>query len=413
MFKVQSFKNCETYKISCSRPVEEILNTIKNGDKHLSIIQKARTYKKGIDKEYDTIKRELLPTHRFNFQFNDYATNANITTSTGLIYIDADGIEYIPEHPMIYAKWKSLSNTGYGILVRVHNLNQYNFGDTYDDVGKWLNIMPDPNARKANQQTILSYDPNIHINLNSIVYTATTVSSYNDIKKVPSTYILKEEKEGMGVNGTIYEHTSYNTDSTYNNKLRFNNISDYFKDIDDTFLIFEDKIKICDPYIPRIITEGNRNNKMFNVLSQDKLLNPYLDYKSLKGLANVINKRMFPRLSDNEVHSIINSILKGFENGSLKMICNRERKFLFNPDIKLSHKEKMGVVNKHNGKFKSDKTKERIYEAIESWNFSLNKKITQTKVAELSGVSKRTVIRHWNVFKGYVKELNEISKQKG
>jgi len=412
MYNISKFKNCGKPKVWYSYPVEEILDTIKFGDKHLPIIQKARTYRKG-DDEYDEIKKEQLPTHRFNFQFNGYATNTNITAPTGLIYIDADGVEDISEHPMIYAKWKSLSNTGYSVLVKVHNLNTDNFTKTYDDIGKWLNIVPDPNARKANQQTILSYDPDLYFNPNSIVYTASTTTisdNTSKTKKVPSTYILKEKKEGMGVNDTIYEHTSYNTDSTYNGKLRFNNISDYFKDTDDNYLIFEDKIKICDPYIPRITKEGNRNSRMFYVLSQDKLLNPLIDYKSLKGLANTVNKTMFPRLSDNEIHSIVGSVLKGFENGSLELYYNRERKFLFNPDIRLSHKEKMIIVNGENAKLKVKQTKQRIYDVIENWDFNLYKKITQKNVSICSRVSLRTVKRYWSEFKDYARELNDANK---
>ncbi|GAB1857344.1 hypothetical protein MHTCC0001_21800 [Flavobacteriaceae bacterium MHTCC 0001] len=418
MYNISNFKNCKTPKVSNTCDVTQIIDTIKNGNDKLPLIQAARAYDKS-SKEYEVIKTELLPTFRFNFHFSDYALNANITASTGLIYLDVDNVMDIPDNGFIYAKWKSLSTTGYGILVKTYNVTQDNFKDTYDHLGELLDINLDDNARKATQQTILSYDPNLYFNPNSITYSAVTVTNktivtndnFNDIKKVPSTYILKKEKEGMGVNGTIYEHTSNTIDTTYNSKLRFNNISDYFIDNDDDYQVFEDKIKICDPYIPRITNEGKRNDRMYYVLTQSKLLNPHLEYKSLKGLANTINKRMFPRLPDNEIYSIINSVLKGFENGTLEMYYNRERRFLFNPKIKLSHREKMNIINPYNGKLKSEKTKQRIYGTIENWDFSLSGKITQIKIAELSGMSKRTVKRYWNEFKKYVKELNETNKK--
>ena len=70
----------------------------------------------------------------------------------------------------------------------------------------------------------------------------------------------------------------------------------------------------------------------------------------------------------------------------------------------------MNVVNKENARLKVDKTKKCIYNIIEDWNYKAHKKITQSKVADVSGISIRTVKRYWSEFKAYVAELNAMYK---
>ncbi|OEK07283.1 hypothetical protein A8C32_17750 [Flavivirga aquatica] len=417
MYNISKFKNCESPKIWYSYPVEEILDTIKYGDKHLPIIQKARTYAK-VDDEYDEIKKLELPTHRFNFQFNGYASNANIVDSTGLIYLDADNVEDIPENDFIYAKWKSLSTTGYGILIKTHNVTQDNFSDTYNHIGYLLDIDLDNNARKATQQTILSYDPDLYFNPNSTIYSAVTttnnnivtnsdISNFNDItietKKV-SNHSIKKRKECIGRNDTFCIHSSH---------IRFNNINDYFINSDDIYEVRENSVMICDPFIPMRVPKGKRNSTMFFILSQYQLLNPLQGFNFLKSISNTINDRCVVPLNDNEVHRIINSVIKMHSENKLVMHYNSKRKILFNPKYKLTREEKMVIVNREMGKLRVKKSQQKIYNAIENWDFSLFKKITQKNVVECSGVSIATVKRHWSVFKDYVKEFNDINKQKG
>ncbi|MCG7500599.1 hypothetical protein MHM83_01820 [Tenacibaculum sp. Mcav3-52] len=403
MFNVQVFQNCKTPKVLNEYDVNQILDIIKKGNDKLPLIKVARAYGKS-STNYNKIKTELLPTFRFNFNFKDSAANKNITSSTNLIYIDVDDLSDIPNNDLIYAKWKSLSTSGYGILVKTSNVTCDNFNTTYKEIGECLGVDVDNNAAKATQQTVLSYDPNLYFNPNSITYTASSISNSTNIKKVPSTHIIKKEKGCIRGDGTFSEST--------NTKLRFNNISDYFNDIDDDYLVFEDKINICEPYLPIIVHEGKRNNTMFYHLSQHKMLNPHLEFNSLKGLSYSINNRMVPKLSDNEVDLIINSVLRGYENDSLYMILNKERKFLFNPESNLTFNDKMNIVNKKNAQLKVDKTKQKIYDVIESWDFKTNGKITQKKVAELSELSIRTVKRYWSDFKEYAIELNSEYKSK-
>lgn len=178
------------------------------------------------------------------------------------------------------------------------------------------------------------------------------------------------------------------------------------------YRVFDEKIMICNPFIPRITREGNRNSRMFYLLSQYGLLNPNTGKPFLKAIAGTINKRMLPSLSENEIDSICDSVVRMREEGTLVMYFNEKRRLLFNPNIQIPINKKMKIVNSVLGKMKSKLTEATIYIALENWDFDMYGKITQTKVAELLDKSTSTVKRYWNAFKGYVADLNNDYKTK-
>lgn len=399
MYKVSKFECITAPKVKQVLSIEEVLHVIKHGDDYLQIINTARLYGKG-SALYDNLKTNTLPTFRFNFHFNGSASNQNITSPTGLIYLDVDGTDYIPQSDYIFASWKSLSNIGYGILVKVDNLTITNYSYVYNQLSGILEIGSDAGARKATQQTVLSYDENLYHNPNSIVF------HFTENKKVSNAPILEEREKCIGTDETFL---GCNTDA-----IRFNNIGDYFtgeyEDIE--YRVFDEKIMICSPFIPRVTKEGNRNSRMFYLLSQYGLLNPNAGKLFLKAIAGTINKRMLPSLSENEIDSICDNVIRKREEGTLTMFYNEERRLLFNPIIQMSVNEKMIIVNTILGQMKSKLTEATIYIALENWDFDTHGKITQTKVAELLGKSISTIKRYWCVFKSYAIDLNNDYKVK-
>ncbi|WP_431107191.1 hypothetical protein [Winogradskyella poriferorum] len=394
MYKVTKYAYAESSTVKDTLDIEEVFTVIKNGDSALTHIKHARSFEKGSD-DYNAVKTRLIPTFRFNFLFNGKATNKNIISPTGLIYIDVDRTEDIPYSDYVYAKWKSLSLTGYCILVKVSNLSLDNFNVSYNSVTRLLNIVSDDGARKATQQTIQSYDPDIYINRNSTIFNCL------EIKKVSNPIKRKKEKGGLIRNETFLPVESHA-------KVRFNNIDDYFNDNDLPFIVFrEEKERLCIPFIPRRVEEGNRNNYLFIYLSQIVALNPFINKTYIKALADSVNSNvMKPKLSDKELHKILNSIFQMKESNELEILYNKERRIIFNPICKMSFKEKMKIVNGELGTLKSKRTTEKINECIEEWDFETLGKITQVKAAHVIGVSVSTVKRYWVNFKTHVRELN-------
>lgn len=393
-YQITQYEAMNKPKVQKTVSIDTIFETIKNGNKYLPLIEKARQFGKG-NKDYHYIKTNQLPTFRFNFLFKDSAKNSNITVPTGLLYLDADNIETIPDNEYVFAKWKSLSNLGYGILVKIDNLTQTNFADAYNQLSKVIGITTDNGARKPTQQTVLSFDSELYCNSDSKVY------KYKEPKKVSLGIKLKKEKEGIVVNDTFSKKSKYGD-------IRYNNISEYFtgENAETPFLVFSDeKTKICQPFIPNTIKEGKRNSTMFSVLSSYALLNPNCGKGLLTAFSDYLCDKMSKRLSEYEINKIIDNVLKMREDEELQMYFNKERRILFNPNLEFTKQEKQQITGREVGKVRKDATQKKIYETLESWDFEKNGKITQKKVALIAEFSIATIKRYWHEFANYIKDL--------
>jgi hypothetical protein len=397
-FRVNTFLGIKKPTVQDLISVEEILEIIKNGNEYLPIIEKARKIGKG-NEGYGYIKTYKLPTVRFNFQYRDYGRDDNIVAPTGLIYLDADDTDTIPDSNYVFAKWKSLSNTGYGVLVKVENLTKANHQNVYNELSEIIGIKSDAGARKANQQNVLSYDTNLYHNPDSLSY---TYIEKEEIKKVSFSNIIKRN-----IRIPSNEPFLKNEDKAEN---RDDNIDDYFTGefADVPFLVFPDeKTKICQPFIPfRAIEEGRRNNSMLSFLSMHAKLNEDCDKEYLIQMSYYMNNKMNPKLPKHEVNSIIRNVLKKRDEGSLEMYYNRERRILINPNMNFTKEERRQITGREIGNFRKVKTSLLINQTIEDWDFEANGKITREKVAEKSGKSLGTIKRYWVNFKDFVRVLN-------
>ncbi|WP_417357609.1 hypothetical protein [Flavobacterium sp.] len=102
MFQITKYANVKDRKVQDVVSLESVLQTIKDGDINLPLIQSARLVGKS-SPLYDSIKTSSLPTFRFNFLFDESAANNNITEPTGLIYLDCDNTDTVPDSPYIHA----------------------------------------------------------------------------------------------------------------------------------------------------------------------------------------------------------------------------------------------------------------------------------------------------------------------
>ncbi|WP_294961761.1 hypothetical protein [uncultured Flavobacterium sp.] len=361
---------------------------------HSATIIKARNG----ELDYDKTKASL-PCVTYNFLYNDYKKDKNIISGTGFIYIDIDDESFdvnLLESDKVYAYYKSFGGNGYAIIVKVEGLTLQNFKSTYRSIIEQLRIESyiDFNAIKASQFNVLSYDENIFINENSIIF--------QPVNKKVSSSIIKKERECIVVNDTFSK----------SNHIRFNNISDYFTDIEDDYIMFEEKEKLCIPFIPKVITKGKRNSTVFFLLSQYALLNPTVDGAFLRAWADIVNQHCPEKLSSSELVSIINSVLKKREEGTLEPYFNKERRIIFNPKSKLTTNQKQKTTAVLLGKMKTDKTQQTINDCIENWNYEIDGKIDQKKISSKINKSIATIKRNWFPFKIHVTELNKLHKKK-
>jgi hypothetical protein len=393
MLTINKFINGKTPFIDKNVTIDEALSTIKHGDSNLQTILDIRKLGK-LSPIYQKIKINKIPTFRFNFKFRGKVSNETIYMPTGLIYIDVDDTTVIDlTNPYIYASWKSLSETGLGILVKVDGLSLTNFKDTYQAIGDILGVQIDLGACKATQQNVLSYDTNLYENKNSLTFQAIN-------KKVSST-ILREKREEL----IILDDTFFKS-----KKIRFNNINDYFNDTDGDYIVFDEKKNLCIPFIPKRIEVGQRNRTMFGVLSQYALLNPTMENGFLIACANEINRHFTQKYDEEKIKSIVAGVIKKRKEGTLEPYLNKERRIIFNPDKKITKKEKQKTTAVLMGKIKTDKTQKFINDTIDDWKFQNDGKITQEKIAKKLNKSLVTIKRNWSPFKEFVSELNSSFK---
>lgn len=396
-YKINHFESIKKPSVLGTLLIEEIFNKIKNGDENLPLIVSAREYGKGHSK-YDYIKSVCIPTFRFNFLYNSYANDGNIKASTGLIYIDADDVKEIPDNVLVFAKWKSLSNKGFGLLVKVQNLTLANFSMTYANIAKELAIKADISAGKGIQQTVLSYDPNIYINCNSEVYVANDNEVTKKIFREKVLYSSKEKKK---------EHILANEPSSPT--IRLDNTNDFFVgDYLTTFIYFEDKILISKPFVPwGGINKGDRSIKVFTILSQYAMLNPQYGKEFLLDIAMNINKKVFPPLCNTKLTSMVLSIIKKREEGTLHLKLNLSRRIIFNTNLKISGQQKRILSGQKLGEIRREKAMQEIHNILVDWDIEKDGKITQLQVSKKGNMSLSKVKRYWSVYKDFVLELNK------
>lgn len=396
MFKVNKFKNGKNSYVTSTININDLLDQIKNGTDNLPKIKAIRDIGKS-NILFNDIKLDL-PSVCFNFLFDKKKTNDNIIASTGLIYIDIDACDTIDNsNPYIFSSWKSISNTGFGCIVKVDGLTKDNYKETYEAISNELGLKSDIGARKATQQTIISFDPNLYYNSNSLTF------STKNIKGIIQSYTEKKKRKEL-----ILLNDTFNTSDT----IRFNNISDYFIDNQEqSYIVLEEKEKICSPFIPKRVNIGDRNRTMFFSLSQYALLNPTCNINFLISIAGTINERFVEKYSDEKIKSICGSIITKRENKTLQPYFNEERRILFNPKIKMTAKEKRTITAKEVGKVRKDKTRSDIYLLIEGWDFTTHGEINQKKVATISGKGIATIKRNWSDVKDLVKVMNQDNNE--
>jgi len=389
---ISCFAHIKSPLVAKEVDIYEFIEQVKEPNQSvLDLIIKART-SYGKDKDlYNKIK-EQLPCFTLNFSFNTRKANANIKAPTGFIYLDVDNKTDIDlANELIFVSWKSLSNNGRGVLVKVDNLTKENFQNTYLTIAEELNIEADKNANKPTQYCIHSYDKGIYLNNDSITWKCIN----EEIKKTPTESILEKGKKDSTKTGVFP-------------KLKFNNIDNYdFKG--NNYLYFEnDKEEIAEVFIPKTITNGNRNNIISSIANQIRSLNLEILYNDFERLIRSINfKHCAKPLENEEVDSIIDKI---YNNKDCKPVLNKQRRFLFNPDKKLTFKEKMRIISPIMGERKSNKSIEEIREIMNNWNIFENGKLTQKSLQKATGKNIKTIEKYYHLFKDLRAQINNDLK---
>ncbi|SRX73354.1 BT4734/BF3469 family protein [Aequorivita antarctica] len=392
---INTFKNVKSPKVLDEIDVYTFMDMVKSPEKEVLLaIEKARNAYKNDEEELYVKLKEGISCFTLNFSFYDWRRNDNIKAPSGFIYIDLDNIVSIDlTNPYIFCTWKSLSNYGRGILVRVKNLSKDNFRYVYKEVSELLGIESDIGAKKASQPNIHSYDPDLFYNEDSITFKP-TINMVTRVGNNNSPITLAFKKREVRV--------AYAT-----GVIRFNNLHTIDFEGKD-YVVFEEKQLFAKAFIPKSINRGSRNTYMSSFAHQIIALNlemPFDDFCSF--IININRDHCKPPLKDEEIMTIVK-----YKYGEKEKtpILNYERRLVFNPKAGLSKIQKNRIKGKIIGGIRMKKSIAKIEKAIDNWSFEESGKITQKSLQEKTGKCIKTIERHYKHFKERISSLNSKLK---
>ncbi|MEG0926785.1 BT4734/BF3469 family protein [Chryseobacterium sp.] len=409
---INKISHCTNRTITDSfKDIKEVVEFIRNPPpEHLKQVEYARSLERGSE-EYKTIKISRLPAVTINFNFSDnYILGKNVAESTGYLYMDVDGmIEQDLEINKTYvcAYWRSLSNTGLTLVVKVEGLTPDNFKIATQEIAKLLDLPFDKRAISIDRLTVLSYDTNAYYNDNVDVF--------------PVAEMIPVE---LVQDGSAEKSTHYNTINTNSigydcngYKLRFNNLDELLQSYDIVYdehgfydLGRDTKLNYAQIFVPfKKVSEGNRENILKSITYQLVALNKEVDRNILlKYLYSVNSGKMNPPLKNNEVMETFEKVYRQL-NG-IKPIINAERRFIYDKAKKLSPTDKRKLNLKKINQDRKDKTISEILNIMQEWDYSLNGKITIKKLCEATGKNRKTIQTYYKGLKTEisVKKYNSL-----
>jgi hypothetical protein len=373
------FTNIRSPYVQSITEIPDVLHDIKTG-RYQHQITEARSYGKG-HKEFEKIK-SIVPTFSPNGCFYEKRSTSNLVSLSGFIYIDIDNYsdkESLYHLPFVYSVWRSFSGTGLGVLVSISGLTEKTFQQSWtylNDQFSKLNIEIDPQAKDIARQCIISFDPEIYINPDSVPL------------NIPAP-ILKSDTSICSTN--TYSNEYYST-STVDEEIRYVTALDDYHGMD--YIVIEEGKEYRIAYLPKTISEGHRHKWMSSFILTLIFNNPTISFERLIAEVQSANSNHCdPKLPVEEIVSMTKWCYNKHVDRKLN-IRTRMKKIWFNPESVLSGKEKQVLAGKETGKIKRQKTIEHlvtVYLALQQ----TEKKVTQQKLTDHSDRSIRTIKKYW------------------
>jgi hypothetical protein len=379
---IQTYKNITSPEVFKKINITDWLNDIEVGT-FSTQINNLRLLTKN-SKDFNIIKQSL-PCCTYNFYYDTYKKDCNILHSTGFLFIDVDNLSIDINNDLkskVYAIYKSVSNNGYHIIVKVlnipNNIDLISFNKFYKSICIDLNIIDyiDYNAIRRSQFSIVSYDPDLYFNEDSFVYEyKNTPSTLSNLDTILNTYI-SHSKGG---------------------EIRFNNINDV-AEVETGFKVNKDGWSYVECKIAGKTKDGNREIFLSSYCNNFIWLNMHLSQNVVYNIMLKVNKiGCVNPMSEKEVYNIVNYKFKNKEK--IKPIMQKKkRKIVFAKNSEYTLTEKLQIVSKEVGKIRTENKLIELQDIIFNWDFETYGKISQSKIYNNFKISKNFVEKHYSKF---------------
>ncbi len=203
-----------------------------------------------------------------------------------------------------------------------------------------------------------------------------------------------------------------NEASTQNKPFRNTNANEFITN-GEAYQVFPEGVRVSKTKLVRGIKMEHRQKALYSIGLNTLALNPDLTedeiFNSLCSINNNKKQINIP-LKYNDLKKITAMIFKKRDDeGELAPDINHTRYVIFDTvNYPMTKQEIRQVVGKVTGELKKAKTKQAIYDAIESWDKP--EKITIIKLSDVLGYNERTIKNYWSEFKDYVKTINATIK---
>ena len=383
-------ENIKKSQITGYDTIDGVINKIRTGETQ-TLTSKARNYGKH-SPEYEKIKYHV-PTFTPNASFNYKRELSQFREPSGFMYLDIDefsDIDYLKNDNHIYSCWKSFSGIGIGALVQVPGITIQNFKQYWSGISDYyysLGIQIDKQTCDITRQNVISYDPNIHINKDSIPF---------DIN-----LIKEQDLNEISHLGFTQGNTSY---TSLFNGFEGTSLTDYLKIIYRTtlddyqgmdYVVIEEGKAFRSGYLPKEIRDGSRHQWIVGHTISILFNNPAIPKERLYSIVSYANKtHCLPPLPIPEIMSIVNWYYDKHIKGKLDY-HPKIKKIWFDPDSNLSKHDKKKIIGKESGKLRRKSTFQKLKGVYTELSL-INDKVTQKMVSDASKISTRTIKKYWD-----------------
>lgn len=388
----------------------ELVRIIKNNPNQ-SKIEQIRLLKKEGDKRYKELKSELpnitpnCVVKERNLDVDLFS--ANFLFSSKYIYFDFDSkpdiLMFKTEFIKKYGHQASLvciSSGGDGLSVlfkvgiTINNKEDFEQAREYIRTTILKDEVVDPKCSDIGRAMFISSDPDVFYNYDNILSIDTRITF--QIKKS----INQPISSGRG-NNRLNETFSIIPIREVLRVIKLKTEVKINKPVVDVI-----PIDIAEVKFPRGIRDGTKHRIYTGMIHSLVYLNPEVKSEYLFSYLHFINNNFAnPSMEFRELSRLFNYEYSKITNDKNYIYGRQKVKYVhFNSKSGLTGDEKRCVASLLNGQKRKNESIEKIVEAREEL-VSQGKKVTQKRIAELSGLSLTTVKRHYN--KGMV-DLNEI-----
>lgn len=389
--------------------ISDLAKLIRNNP-DAETINRIRQLRMNSDLNYKKLKQDLIyitpncmVKKRSIGSSSDF--DSNFISFSKYIYFDFDVSDAIEFKQQFVQKYKDILTLvcissgagGISVLIKVNiALTRENFNSIWKyivyEVFKEELPLIDTKTKDIGRAMFISSDNDLFIN-----YENELVINPDDLKRFE-----KVKNNEKGTQHCRSPRKNYNTVScTFSYQLlpfeeiKKVNLSTPIK-LSNSLIDYQ-PINFLEIRFPKEIPDGYKHKYFTSIIHRLLYLNPDLDPSYIYSFIYYTNKyRANPSMELRTLNRLFEFVYNQTQMEGYEFKNERIKNFHLNKDASLSKEEKISVINKCNGLVRSNRSIQKIVEA-KTELISRNEKITQKKLAQITGLGIQTIKKYYRV----------------